>query len=206
MQTLLQLRDLAVLELRHPLQIARAARRLELPANPVELGANLRSALQCGLFGLPDLFEIRVLLFESGQCFLQSGQTALGGLILLLLQRLALDLQLDDPPLEPIQRLRLGVDLHANARGRLIDQIDRLVGQLAIGNIAMGQRCRRHDRRIGDVHAMVNLISLLQAAQNRDRVLDRRLVDQHFLEAAFESGILFEVFTVFVESRCAYAM
>jgi hypothetical protein len=35
----------------------------------------------------------------------------------LLLQHLALDLQLDHPAFEAVQLFRLGVDLHAQARG-----------------------------------------------------------------------------------------
>src|SRR5437764_1233811 len=80
------------------------------------------------------------------------------------------DLQLDDAPFEPIQRLRLGVDLHANARGRLIDQVDRLVGELPVSDVAMRQRCGCDDRRVGDVHAVVNLVTLLQSTQNRNGV------------------------------------
>ena len=74
---------------------------------------------------------------ERAQRLLERRQALARGLILLLLQCLPLDLELDDASLEPVERLGLGVDLHADARRRLIDQVDRLVGQLAVGDVAM---------------------------------------------------------------------
>ena len=50
---------------------------------------------------------------------------------------------------------------------------------------------------------MVRLVALLQAAQDRDRVCDRRLADEDRLEAALERGVLLDVLAVLVERRCA---
>ena len=46
---------------------------------------------------------------------------------------------------------------------------------------------------------MVGLVALLEAAQDRDRVLDRRLADVDRLEAALERGVLLDVLLVLVE-------
>ena len=46
---------------------------------------------------------------------------------------------------------------------------------------------------------MVHLVALLQAAQDRDRVLDRRLAHVHLLEPALERGVLLDVLAVLVE-------
>ena len=46
---------------------------------------------------------------------------------------------------------------------------------------------------------MVDLVALLEAAQDRDRVLDGRLADEHGLEAALERGVLLDVLAVLVE-------
>ena len=100
----------------------------------------------------------------------------------------------------------LRVDLHADARRRLVDQVDRLVGQLPVGDVAMRKRRGGDDRRIGDVDAVVNFVALLQAAQDRDRVFDRRLVDQHFLEAPLQRRVLLDVLAIFVERGRADAM
>ncbi len=65
---------------------------------------------------------------------------------------------------------------------------------------------RGDDRRVGDLHAVVQLVALLQPAQDRDRALDARLVDQHLLETALERGILLDVLAVFVERGRADAV
>ena len=46
----------------------------------------------------------------------------------------------------------------------------------------------------------------MQAAQDRDRVLDRRLIDQHRLEAALQGGVLLDVLAVLVERGRADAV
>ena len=88
-------------------------------------------------------------------------------------------------------------------RRRLVDEVDRLVGQEAVGDVAMRERRRGDERRVLDRHAVVDLVALLQAAQDRDRVLDRRLADEHRLEAALERGVLLDVLLVLVERRRA---
>ena len=70
----------------------------------------------------------------------------------------------------------------------------------------MRQRRRGDDRRVGDLDAVVHLVALLQAAQDRDGVFDRRLVHQHLLEAPLERGILLDVLAVLVERGRADAM
>ena len=70
----------------------------------------------------------------------------------------------------------------------------------------MRQRGGRDDRRIGDLHLVVHLVALLQAAQDRDGVLHRGFIDQHLLEPALQRRVLFDVGAVFVERRRAHAM
>ena len=67
----------------------------------------------------------------------------------------------------------------------------------------MRQRRRRDDRVVRDPHAVVHLVLLLEAAQNRDRVLDRRLADVHRLEPALERRVLLDVLAILVERRRA---
>ena len=50
---------------------------------------------------------------------------------------------------------------------------------------------------------VVDLVALLQPAQDRDRVLDGRLADGDRLEAALQGGVLLDVFRVLVERRRA---
>jgi hypothetical protein len=81
----------------------------------------------------------------------------------------------------------------------LVDQVDRLVGQEAVGDVPVAQRRRRHQRGVQDPDAVMKLVALLEAAQDRDRVLDRGLADEHRLEAALERGVLLDVLAVLVE-------
>ena len=82
-------------------------------------------------------------------------------------------------------------------------EIDRLVGQETVADVAMRERRRGDDGVVGDAHAVVRLVALLEAAQNRDRVLDARLADEDGLEAALERGILLDVLAILVERRRA---
>ena len=70
----------------------------------------------------------------------------------------------------------------------------------------MRQGRRRDDRRIGDAHAMMQLVFLLEAAQDRDRVRDRRLGDEDRLEAPRQRRVLLDMLAIFVERRRADAM
>ena len=53
---------------------------------------------------------------------------------------------------------------------------------------------------------MVEFIFLLDAAQDRDRVLDRRFADHHRLEPPRQGRVLFHIFAVFIERGGADAM
>ena len=52
---------------------------------------------------------------------------------------------------------------------------------------------------------MVDLVALLEAAEDRDRVVDRRLRDEDGLEAPLERGVLLDALAVLVERRRADA-
>ena len=49
---------------------------------------------------------------------------------------------------------------------------------------------------------MVDFVAFLESAKNSDGVLDTRFADHHWLEAALEGGIFFDVFAVFIECGC----
>ena len=87
----------------------------------------------------------------------------------------------------------------AQARTRFVDEVDRLVGEVTVGDVAVGEVGRRDDRLVGDRDAVVRLVALAQPLQDLDRVRDRRLVDLDRLEPAFERRVLLEVLAVLVE-------
>ena len=126
--------------------------------------------------------------------------------VLLLLERRLLDLELHDPAGDRVELLRHRVDLGADHRAGLVDEVDRLVGQEAVGDVAVRERRRRDQRGVLDPDAVVDLEALPQPAQDRDRVLDRRLVDHDRLEAALQCRILLDVLAVLVERGGADAV
>ena len=119
--------------------------------------------------------------------------------VLLLLQRALLDLQLLDLPLQLVDLGRHRVQLHAQARGGLVNQVNRLVRQETVGDVAVRERRRRDQRRVLDAHAVVDFVALLEPAQDRDGRLDARLRDQHRLEAPLQRGVFLDVLAVLVQ-------
>ena len=87
----------------------------------------------------------------------------------------------------------------AQARAGLVDEVDRLVGKVTVGDVAVGEVRRGHDRLVGDRDPVVRLVAVAQALQDLDRVRDRRLLDLDRLEPALERGVLLEVLAVLVE-------
>src|SRR5439155_3308648 len=77
--------------------------------------------------------------------------------------------------------LGLGQDLLR--RARLIDDIDRLVGQVPVVDVAGGEFGGAGERVAAVLDAVVCLEARFQAAQYRDRLLDRGLGDVDLLEA-----------------------
>jgi hypothetical protein len=65
---------------------------------------------------------------------------------------------------------------------------------------------RGDDGAVGDAHPVVNLVLLLQPAQDGDGVLHRGLADEHRLEAPGEGRVLFDVLAIFIQGGRADAM
>ena len=142
LQLAFEVRDHAIGKLACLGEIAAPLRLLELDAGGVELLFQLLRAGELGLLVLPAACDRIRFLFEIDELLLQPSEPVFRGGVGLLLQRLALDLELDDAPVELVELLGLGVDLHAQARRRLVDEVDRLVGQEAVGDVAVGQAWR----------------------------------------------------------------
>ena len=78
-------------------------------------------------------------------------------------------------------------------------EIDGLVGQETVGDVAMTHDGGRDDGTVLYPNAVVSLVSLLQSAENRDGVLDGGFIDEDGLESTFEGGIRFDVLSIFIE-------
>ena len=94
---------------------------------------------------------------------------------------------------------RGGHVLDPHARGGLVDEVDRLVGQLAVGDVPVGELAGGRKRLVGDLDAVVLLVAVAQPLEDLDRLLDRGLVDPDLLEAALQGAVALEVLAVLVE-------
>ena len=182
-----------------PVQVVAALGRLDLAPQLLDL---LTQALQPAdrlPLGLP-LGGHRVGLgAQVGELLAERLQALLAGGVVLLAERRLLDLELHHAAGDRVQLLRHRVDLGADHGTRLVHQVDRLVGQEAVGDVAMRQGRRGHQRGILDPDAVMHLIALAQPAQDRDRVLERRLVHGQGLEPPLERRVLFDVLAVLGE-------
>ncbi|MNI24702.1 hypothetical protein D3C73_783300 [compost metagenome] len=62
----------------------------------------------------------------------------------------------------------------------------------------MRQRCRSYDRRVSDLHVVMQLIAFFQATQDGDGVFHARFRDIDFLEAALQRSILLYILAILV--------
>ncbi len=129
LQRLFLLGQDAVLQLGGAVEVVGPLGLLDLVADLLELLAQLAGRLDGRLLALPLGLEPVPLRLHVGDLLFQIGQPLLRGGIFLLLERLALDGELGDAPLEVLQLLRHALVLGPQLRRRLVHEIDRLVGQ-----------------------------------------------------------------------------
>ncbi len=145
---------------------------------------------------LPLLLPLRLL---AEQLLLLVAQLR-GSLEVLRVDRgLLVPAHLGDPLVEVTQVWRSGHPADAHAGTGLVDEVDRLVRQEAVGDVPIGQRGRGDQRRVGDRHAVVRLVAVAQSLEDLDGVRQRRLADLDRLEPALERGVLLQVLAVLVE-------
>ena len=63
-----------------------------------------------------------------------------------------------------------------------------------------------HQGGVLDAHAVMQFVTLAEAAQDGNGVFDTRLIDHHRLETTFQRGVFLDVFAIFVERGGADAM
>ena len=146
-ELLLELGDTAIGQFARALVFAAALRVGELDPQLVELGLQLLRVGELALLGIPARGQVGRTLLELLQLLLEVLQARLRARIGFLLQRLLLDAQPHDLAVDRVELFRLGIDLHLQPRRRLVDQVDRLVGQEAVGDVAVRQRRRRPPAR-----------------------------------------------------------
>ena len=114
--------------------------------------------------------------------------------------------ELNDAAVEFVHLLGFAVQLHFNAAGSFVNQINRFVGQETVGDVAVAQFRGGNNGGVGDVDAVVDFVTFLQTTQDSDGVFHAGFADQYFLEAAFECRVFFDVLAVFVQGGRADAV
>src|ERR1043166_2174178 len=204
-ELLLQAGETTVAQLRDLAEVADALVLLGLNLRLLDLLLGLAYALDDLLLRLPLRLHARAALAQVGDAHLDLVQTRLRAFVGLALQSLPLDFELSYLAFEHVNLDGQAVNLDAQARGGLVYEVNRLVGQEAVCDVAVRERGRGDDGRVLDADAVVHLVALLQAAQDSDGVLDRRLADEDRLEATLQRRVLLDVLLVLVQGRRADA-
>ncbi len=198
-QLTLQFRQAAVLDFARLAQLAAPLRAFEFGAGGVDLALDDLRLVDLGFLRLELRRQPGALFLQVGEFLFQLGEPVLAGGVLFLRQRLTLHLALHDLAVQLVDLRRLGIQLDLQTGSRLVHEVHRLVRQETLGQIPVRKLRRRDERRVENADAVVDLVALLQAAQDGDGVLHARLVHDHRLETAFQGGVLFDVLAVLVE-------
>ena len=95
--------------------------------------------------------------------------------------------------------------LELGRRARLVDEVDGLVGQPPVVEVARRQLGRRAQRLVGVGDAVELLVLGAQAREHLDRLVDRRLLDLDGLEPPGQRPVLLDVAAVLLVRRGADA-
>ena len=109
-----------------------------------------------------------------------------------------------DTPFAHIDLERHRVDLDPQPAGSLVHQVDGLVGQETLSQVSIRQGDSGNQRCVGDAHAVVDLVALLQPAQDGHRIGDRWLAHIDGRKTPLERSIVFDVLAILVERRRAH--
>ena len=82
---------------------------------------------------------------------------------------------------------------------RLVDQVDGLVRQIAVGDIPLRQHHRLPQHPLRDGHAVELLVVVSDTLQYLQRILHIRFVHRHRLEPALQRRVLLDMLAVLVE-------
>ena len=138
------------------------------------------------------------ILFERTLLIAQGRRT----LVVLQLDRcVLLDAELLQTLFQTLDGRRQDDGLHARLRRRLVHEVDRLVRQTAVGNVAMRQAHRRLQSLVPDLRVVKRLVLRAQSVEDLLRLLRRRLLDEDALEAPLQRRILLEILLVLLQRR-----
>ena len=136
LELLLQLWDLAIFDLGRFVVFALSLRLFGFGFEAFDLLFDLGDLFEDLLLCLELRFESAFLFFEFGQLFFYLFEALFVFLVFLHQKRLFFDQELLDLSFDFGQLERLGLDLHLQLRRRFVDEVDSLVRQIPIGDVA----------------------------------------------------------------------
>mmetsp|Transcript_22789 Transcript_22789/g.40341 ORF Transcript_22789/g.40341 Transcript_22789/m.40341 type:complete len:530 (+) Transcript_22789:864-2453(+) len=169
---------------------------LHLLFNAVDFGSGV-------LFLEPFLVEPQLLFLSGRDVLLEHLDAVLARLADLLigwpLERQKLHFVAQQSPLGlfEFQRLRSGLGLHFS-RG-LVDEVDRLVGEEAVGDVTVREPDSFDQRVVRNPHLVEQLVLLAKTSENRYGLFRRGFLDHDLLEPPLESCVFLHVLSIFVE-------
>ncbi len=172
---------------------------VELGAQVLKLFFEVANRVDRLFLGVPALAHGGALGVERGEFAVERVEAFARGGVGLLLEGDLFDLELEDSALDDVDLGWHRVDLDPEFGRGFIDEVDRLVGEEAVGEVAVGEHGGRDERGVLDADTVVDLVALLQSAKDANGVLDGRLADVDLLEAPLEGGVFLDVFAVLVE-------
>ena len=101
---------------------------------------------------------------------------------------------------------RGGLAGQINHGGSFIHQIDRFIGQKSVRQVTHRKGNGGLDGFAGDFYAVVCLITVTQALQNRNSLLLGRLAHHHRLKTPFQRSILLDILAVFINGGGAHTL
>lgn len=194
MQFLFQLRNNAVLKFAGTFITAFPFGNVNFYPRLVQLVLDFSNIGQALFFFFPFVFQTFGLGLKPGNLITDEFQTLSGLFVVFLFERLTFDFQLQNTAVKFIKFFRLGINRHTQRTGRLVHQVDGLVGQKTVADVAVGQGSGGNKRTVGNAHAVMKLKLVLDAAQNGNGFLNARFGNENRLKTTGQSSVLFDVF------------
>ena len=160
-ELLFKLRELAVLELGRLIEVIALLCALNLTVRVLNLLTDFRKFRDTRLLVLPLCLCLGERLFLLREFLLDGRQSLLREIVGLLPECRRLDFKLHAAAVHLIQLRRKGVELCLNHCAGFIDQVDCLVGQEAVGDIAVRKHGRADQCAVLNLHVVVVLVALL---------------------------------------------
>ena len=161
----LQLLHLAVANLGHLSVVALALGAFSLIFQLLHLLLVLLNLVHQLALAFPASTELRLLILQLGNLFVELRNLRL---VVLALDGFALNLELSQSAADLVELLRHAIALHAQLGGCLIHQVDGLVGQETLGDVALRELHGGDAGIVLDTHLVMVLVAFLQSAKDRD--------------------------------------